>query len=335
MSDELLNTPTTLAEWENKVVVGNNIEIIGKMPKGSVDLIVMSPPYDALRDYCGYTLDLHATGEKCFEVLADGGMCAMVIQDQTKDFAKSLTSFRTAVDWCDNIGFRMFECCIYEKQGVEGAWWKQRFRVDHEYIHLFLKGSRPKYFNKESLKIPSKHGGKTMSGAAIRLKDGTNLPTRKVNINTMKCRGSIWNYITCGDGSKLKHKHPATFPNMIPFDLIECFCPPDGIVLDPFNGSGTTCVAAKSLQRRYIGIDISEEYCAIAKERIETEVITRPVPKPVKIEEPKEPKVKKIKKSKIVLDSVVTTGIVDEVQPVASEGIPTTTQGSVLCDISA
>jgi hypothetical protein len=64
----------------------------------------------------------------------------MVIQDSTKDFAKSLTSFRTIVDWCDNIGFRLFECNIYNRQGTEGAWWKQRFRVDHEYMPIFLKG---------------------------------------------------------------------------------------------------------------------------------------------------------------------------------------------------
>jgi DNA modification methylase len=273
----------------NKILVGDSAEVIqNKIPEKSIDLIVTSPPYDALRDYNGFVLDLLAIGKQCFRSLKNGGICAVIIQDQTKDFAKSLTSFRLVVDWCDKIGFRLFECCIYKKQGVEGAWWKQRFRVDHEYIFLFLKGDRPLYFNKEPLKIPSKHGGKTMTGAAIRLKDGTNLPSRKVNINKMKCRGTIWDYVTCGDGSKLKHKHPATFPNMLPYDLIDCFCPPDGIVLDPFNGSGTTCVAAKSLGRNYIGIDCSEEYCKISEERLKTETISRPIPKEVNEKKEKE-----------------------------------------------
>lgn len=62
-----------------------------------------------------------------------------------------------------------------------------------------------------------------------------------------------------------------------PFDLIDCFCPPGGIVLDPFNGSGTTCVAAKSLNRKYVGIDCSQEYCDIAKERVSTEIIERKI----------------------------------------------------------
>jgi site-specific DNA-methyltransferase (adenine-specific) len=263
---------------ENKILTGDCVELLSNFEDCSVDMVVTSPPYDDLRSYKGYTLDLSALGEQCYRVLKDGGMCAVIIQDQTKNFAKTLTSFRLVLDWCDNAGFRLFESCIYKKQGVEGAWWKKRFRVDHEYIFLFLKGARPLYFDKERLKIPSKHGGKTMTGAAIRLKDGSNLPSRKVKINKLKCRGTIWDYTTCGDGGRLKHKHPATFPNMLPYDLIECFCAPEGIVLDPLNGSGTTCVAAKSLGRKYIGIDISEEYCAIAEERIATEVISRPAP---------------------------------------------------------
>lgn len=263
-------------KFRNQVLVGDSAVVMDGIPDASIDLITTSPPYDELRAYNGFTLDLLAIGKQCFRVLKDGGICAVIIQDQTKDFAKSLSSFRLVVDWCDKVGFRLFECCIYKKQGVEGAWWKQRFRVDHEYIFLFLKGARPAYFNKEPLKIPSKHGGKTMTGAAIRLKNGKNLPSRKVNINKLKCRGTIWDYVTCGDGSRLKHKHPATFPNMLPYDLIDCFCSPNGIVLDPFNGSGTTCVAAKSLGRHYVGIDCSEEYCEIARQRLASETIARP-----------------------------------------------------------
>ena len=199
----------------------------------------------------------------------------MVIQDSTKNFAKSLTSFRTIVDWCDNIGFRLFECNIYNRQGTEGAWWKKRFRVDHEYMPIFLKGRRPQYFDKENIKIPSKHGGKVMTGANIRTKNGKT-GSRKVKINPTKCPGTVMSFgNTCGGESKLKSKHPAVFPNMLAYDMIECFCPPDGIVLDPFNGSGTTTLAAKSLGRNYLGIDVSEEYNQIAKERLETEIIYR------------------------------------------------------------
>jgi DNA modification methylase len=266
---------------DNIVICSENISYMKSLPDESVDMIVTSPPYDNLRAYNGFTLDLHAVGEQVFRILKPGGIAAVVIQDSTNNGHKSLTSFRMIVDWCDSIGFGLFENCIYSRQGVEGAWWKKRFRVDHEYIPLFIKGTRPAYFNKEELKIPSKHGGKTMIGAATRNHDGTQQKSRPVYINPMKCRGTIWNFPQCGDGSKLKHKHPATYPNLLPYDLIECFCPPEGIVLDPFNGSGTSCVAAKSLGRKYIGIDISQEYCDIANERILKETINRPAIKTI------------------------------------------------------
>lgn len=256
----------------NKIITSDNIKFLKTMPEGVVDLVVTSPPYDNLRDYKGYSLDLHGVGKEIFRVLKDGGICAMVINDSTKNFGKSLTSFKTIIDWCDNHGFKLFETLIYNRQGVAGAWWKKRFRVDHEYIPIFLKGDRPQYFDKEDLKIPSKHGGKTMTGAAVRNKDGTQKKSRQVYINPMKCPGTVMGFgNSCGDGSKLKHQHPAVFPDKIASDMIKCFCPENGLVLDPFNGSGTTCVQAKLLGRNYIGIDISEEYNQIAKKRIEIE----------------------------------------------------------------
>ena len=259
----------------NEIVTSDNISYLKTLPDEYIDLVVTSPPYDALRDYNGYELDLHGLGEQLLRVLKDGGICVMVIQDSTKDFAKSLTSFRTIIDWCDNIGFRLFECNIYHRQGTEGAWWKKRFRVDHEYMPIFLKGKRPQYFDKENIKIPSKHGGKVMTGANIRTKSGRT-GSRKVKINPTKCPGTVMTFgNTCGGESKLKSQHPAVFPNMLAYDMIECFCPPEGIVLDPFNGSGTTTLAAKCLDRKYIGIDVSEEYNNIALQRLHEETIVR------------------------------------------------------------
>ena len=259
----------------NKIICRDNITYLKTLPDECIDMVVTSPPYDALRDYNGYELDLHGLGEQLLRVLKDGGICVMVIQDSTKDFAKSLTSFRTIVDWCYNIGFRLFECNIYNRQGTEGAWWKKRFRVDHEYMPIFLKGKRPQYFDKENIKIPSKHGGKVMTGANIRTKSGRT-GSRKVKINPTKCPGTVMTFgNTCGGESKLKSQHPAVFPNMLAYDMIECFCPPEGIVLDPFNGSGTTTLAAKCLDRKYIGIDVSEEYNNIALQRLHEETIVR------------------------------------------------------------
>lgn len=264
-----------IKEFSNRIICGDAVAELKKFPTNSIDLVVTSPPYDGIRKYNGFSFDLHATGKEIYRVLKEGGIAVMVIQDQTKNFGKSLTSFKTIVDWCDNVGFKLFETVIYRKYGAEGAWWNKRFRVDHEYMPIFLKGDRPQYFNKEPLKIPSKHGGKTMTGGGTRLTNGMRIATRPITINPMKCRGTIWEYMTAGDGTRLKHQHPATFPDRLPYDFIQCFCPPKGIVLDPFIGSGTTALATIKLERNYIGIDISKEYCELAKRRIKEEAINR------------------------------------------------------------
>jgi site-specific DNA-methyltransferase (adenine-specific) len=254
----------------NKIVCLDSIIGLSKIEDNTIDMVVTSPPYDQIRDYEKKEFDLDGTGEEIFRVLKEGSICAVVLQDQTKNFGKSLTTFKTAVNWCDRIGFKLFETVIYRKHGSEGAWWTKRFRVDHEYIHLFLKGERPNYFNKVPLKIPSKHGGKTMTGSGNRRTDGSTTETTKLLINKMKCRGTVWDYLNAGDKDKLKRMHPAPFPDKIPYDLINCFCKKNGIVLDPFMGSGSTAVSALKLKRNFIGFDISKTYCDIASKRIKT-----------------------------------------------------------------
>jgi DNA modification methylase len=256
----------------NVVTVGDCLQVLPLVEDASIDLTVFSPPYDGIRDYNGvWSLDFHRLGEELLRVTKEGGVCAIVIGDGTKNFAKSLTTFRLAVDWCDNVGWKMFETCIYERAGNPGAWWNQRFRVDHEYLLIFFKGGRPKAFDKTHLMVPSKHAGKIYTGTD-RL---TNGGTRKIEpkmVNPTKCRGTVWTYSTSNsEGNRLKLKHPATYPNKLAEDLIRCFSVPEDVILDPFLGSGTTAVMASRYGRQFVGIDISEEYAEIARERLRIE----------------------------------------------------------------
>jgi len=65
------------------------------------------------------------------------------------------------------------------------------------------------------------------------------------------------------------NNHPTVKPIKLMIYLIKLVTPKDGIVLDPFIGSGTTAVAAKQLNRKFIGIERDEEYCKIARKRLE------------------------------------------------------------------
>ena len=255
------------------IICGDALDVLKTLPSNSIDMVVTSPPYDDLRTYHGYTLDLHRIGQQLHRVLKFGGVVVMVIQDQTKRGAKTLTSFRTIVDWCDEIGFRLFETLIYQKkQSLPGPAWNKRFRVDHEYMPIFVKGLRPAHFDKRHLAVPCKLAGQR-NRSGQRTRDGKVVCSGTGTIIApTKCRGTIWPYANATFSNDLKRQHPATFSDLIPQDFIACFCPENGTILDPFVGSGTTAVAAQRLGRRYIGIDISQAYCDIARARLEADI---------------------------------------------------------------
>ncbi len=66
-------------------------------------------------------MDFPRLGEALVRVTRDGGACCVVIGDSMQNFARSLTMFRLAVDWCDRVGWRLLEKCIYERAGNLGA----------------------------------------------------------------------------------------------------------------------------------------------------------------------------------------------------------------------
>ena len=256
----------------NLIVHGECSQILLANAPNLFDLAVFSPPYDQLRDYDGYVCDLHQIGKALFHTIKPGGIVAMVIQDQTNNRIKSLTTFRTIMDWCDNIGFGLWECLIYNRGGRGGAAFEYRFRIDHEYIPIFLKGNKPNYFSKDSdaLKIPCKTAGELRARNRVyREKDGSFKDAPVKTTPETKCIGTIWTLHHTPRAGTLKYLHPATFPDRIPHKLISAFTRPGDSVLDPMVGSGSTGVAATILKRDFVGIDISRKYCEIAKQRID------------------------------------------------------------------
>ena len=120
-----------------------------------------------------------------------------------------------------------------------------------------------------------------MTGFASRKSDDTTQKSVRRRINPTKCPGTVWDYMMAGDKDPIKRKHPAPFPDKIPYDLIQCFCPEGGLVIDPFMGSGSTAVAAVRLKRRFIGFDISKDYVCIAEKRIKATVPETAAHRPV------------------------------------------------------
>lgn len=249
----------------NELICGDNVSILKGLDSNSVDLTVTSPPYDGLRDYNGYSFDFEEIAKQLYRVTKDGGVIVWIVGDSTKDGSESGTSFKQALHFKD-IGFRLHDTMIWNKGNfTDTGSLRVRYGGVFEYMFILSKG-KPKTFNPIKDR-KNKHAG-TLYHGTIGQKDGSKrrvIGHNKKYFSEFGQRHNLWNATPC---KQRQLKHPARFPEQLIVDHIISWSDEGDLVLDPFVGSGTTCKMAKQLGRNYIGIDISQEYIDIAKERV-------------------------------------------------------------------
>lgn len=263
-----------MKEIRNQIYCANNVEFLGGVKAESIDLTVTSPPYDDLRSYNGYQLDLENLIKELYRVTKKGGVVAWVVGDKTKNGSESGTSFRTALKFID-VGWNLHDTMIYEKNTSSFPARRNgnRYTQIFEYMFIFSKG-KPKTVNLLCDK-PNKYAGHTNWGKnTIRGVDGVLTDVGKIKtVPTHSPRNNIWRYVVGGGyvtKDKFAHEHPAIFPEQLAEDHILSWSNEGDLVFDPFCGSGTTLKMAKLNGRDYLGVDISSEYCEIAIRRTES-----------------------------------------------------------------
>ncbi|HXT83080.1 MAG TPA: site-specific DNA-methyltransferase [Verrucomicrobiae bacterium] len=247
----------------NNLYVAECVEFMKKMKPESVDLTVTSPPYDNLRDYKGYTFDFENIAKGLYKITKDGGIVVWVVGDKVNG-GFSLTSFRQGL-FFQNIGFQMHDVMIFKKKNTP-------FMRSNAYTNCFefmfvLSKGKPKTFN--PLKDKTARSGYEML-PFNKKSDGIN---KKIlgELKKEKTKTNIWDYAVGLHGTtsdRIAFKHPAVFPEKLAEDHILSWSNEGDLVFDPMCGSGTTCKMAKIHNRKYIGVDISEEYYKIAQKRI-------------------------------------------------------------------
>lgn len=253
-----------------EIKCGDCVESMQAVADRSVGAIITSPPYDGIRSYAaGNQFDTVGLGRQIARVLMPGGFAVVVIADQKKNKRLSLTTARLIVDWCDQAGLSLCDWLIYHRMGRIGRF--HSFRRDHESILVFFAGDVPRDINTTALKKPVKKS-RVGNMANVSTRDNDKFNKKQYEVKSdMMCRGSVWTYHSWGTGRykpEFMEAHPATMPISLAYDLVLGFSNAGDIVLDPFMGSGTTGVAALMEKRRFVGIDISEDYCTMARHRI-------------------------------------------------------------------
>ncbi len=242
-------------EFINKIIVGDSEEILKKIPDNSIDLIFTSPPYNFGLEYENhidgvnwneYFDKLFRIFKECIRIVKYGGRIIINVQPLFSDYIPIhhiISNFfiENKLIWKGEI--------IWDKHNYNckyTAWgsWKSPSNPYLKYTWEFLE-----IFSKGTLKHEGKEENADITGDEFK-----------------KWIYAKWDIAP--EMNMKKYGHPAMFPEELVERVLKLFTFKGDIVLDPFGGVGTTCVVAKKLGRKYICIDISEEYCKKATERL-------------------------------------------------------------------
>lgn len=238
-----------MTEYLNKIICGNCIEVMKSMPDESIDLVVTSPPYNLK----------NSTGNGMKAGTKSGRWANNPLQNGYKGHNDEMPHDQY-VKWQRNCLSEMMR--LLREDGA--IFYNHKWRVQKGLIQD--RADIVVGFPVRQIIIWKRAGG-------FNFNPGYFVPTYEVIYLIAKPKftlvkgangyGDVWEI-----NQELKNNHPAPFPIELPRRCIEST--DAQIILDPFMGSGTTALAARELGRNYVGIEISEEYCKQAENRLAT-----------------------------------------------------------------
>jgi DNA modification methylase len=241
------------------IYCGECSDVMGRcITDGEIDLTVTSPPYDNLRDYNGYTFPFDDIARQLWRVTKSGGVVVWVVADATINGSETGTSFRQALRFKE-IGFNLHDTMIYKAAGTGAKGSNLSYWQGFEFMFVLSSG-RPNTVNRIR-DVKNKTIGM--------LRGGRSYKEEKFHYTCeFGFRSNIWEYRVGFMDNSDKTPHPAPFPEALARDHIISWSNPGDVVFDPMCGSGTTLKMAQQEGRRAIGIELSEDYCKIAVERL-------------------------------------------------------------------
>lgn len=258
-----LSTRASIYEIENKTIYQDIFEVLDYLPDGFVDLIFVDPPYNLNKIFNATSFKEMESEE--YEQWLDSWVSKLI------RILKPHASVYICGDWKSsaaifNVAKKYFHVqnrITFEREKGRGA--KSNWKNCSEDI-WFCTLSDDYHFNVDAVKMKRKVIApyKDQNGNA---KDWEEIDNEKYRITYPS---NVWTDITIPFWSMPENTdHPTQKPEKLVAKVILASSKPNDIVFDPFLGSGTTSVVAKKLGRRYVGIEIDEQYCCLAEKRLE------------------------------------------------------------------
>lgn len=247
------------SEYRDRVICADSLAVLKKIPDNCVDIIVTSPPYnfglsydehDDTSFWDDYYKMLYAIFDECVRVLKYGGRIVVNVQPLYSDY---IPTHHIISNYFINKKLIWKAEIIWEKNNYNckycswGSWKSPAspyMKYTWEFLEVFCKGDLKKNGDKD-----------------------------KIDINDEEFKSWVVAKWSIAPERKMKeYGHPAMFPESLVERVLKLFSYEGDVVLDPFNGAGTTTVVAYKFNRHYLGIDISDAYCKTAEDRIHRSV---------------------------------------------------------------
>ncbi|MDO8525533.1 MAG: site-specific DNA-methyltransferase, partial [Candidatus Omnitrophota bacterium] len=246
-----------LSKIVNQIVYGDSEAVLKNYPDNFVDIIVTSPPYNFGLDYKDdkkedslnwqeYFSKLKQIWQECVRILKPGGRLCVNVQPLFSDY---VPTHHIISNQLLDLGLLWKGEVLWDKHNYNckytawGSWCSPSMpylKYTWEFIEIFCKQTH----KKEGMR-------------------------NKIDITGDEFKKWVYaKWDIAPERNMKEYNHPAMFPEALVDRLLKLFSYQDDIVLDPFNGIGTTTFMAFKLKRRYIGIDISKDYCESARKRI-------------------------------------------------------------------
>jgi site-specific DNA-methyltransferase (adenine-specific) len=232
-------------------------------------MVLTSPPYDDLRSYNGYSFDFEKLADELVRVLKPGRCIVWVSGDSTIKGSETGTSFRQALHF-KSLGLNLHDTMIFRKVNPVPQIYRRRYTNEFEFMFVLSKGQVEVH---NAIMVPCAHAGLRLDSTTYKnYSKGDQRRSKIANpVKAEKIKGNIWEYVVGKNKEDQEARpHPAPFPCALARDHILSWTNSGDLVLDPMCGSGTTLREAQIAGRRWIGIDISSEYCELSRSRVQS-----------------------------------------------------------------
>lgn len=247
-----------MSNWLNRIFCEDALHGMQRIPDGAVDLILADPPYGLGKDYGNDSdkLDTEAYLEwmqqwidVALPKLTPGGSLYIFLTWRYSPEVFVMLKQR----------MMMVNEIIWDRRVPSMGGSTRRFSSVHDTIGLFAK-SRDYYFDVDAVRIPYDEPTKKARSRAIFV----GAKWLELGYNPK----DVWSVSRLHREHRERADHPTQKPLEIIERMVKASCPPGGVVLDPFMGSGTTAVAAQRSGRNFVGFELNPQYCSVIEQRL-------------------------------------------------------------------